>query len=71
MRITVEIDANVVKRIQRLTSQKKKSPALSQALTNYLREDEKKKLLAKVLAGQTNYSMTNEELEGLDLYETR
>jgi len=71
MRITVEIDAKQVKKIQKLTGQKKKSPALNQALADYLREQEKKALLAKVLAGRTDYSLTNDQLEESDLYETR
>ena len=71
MRITVDIDANCVKRIQQLTGQKKKSPALAEALADYVREQEKKTLLAKVLAGKTDYRMSNEELEALDRYETR
>jgi Arc/MetJ family transcription regulator len=70
MRITVDIDDNQVKIIQKITGQKKKSPALSQALGAFLREQEKKALLARVLSGQTDFSLTNEQLEAQDVYET-
>ena len=37
MRITFDIDANDLKKIQRITGQKKKSPAISRALADFLR----------------------------------
>jgi len=71
MRITVEIDDSEMRRIQQYTGQKKKSPAVSQALTDYLEAQERRRFVAKVLAGKTDYSATNEELEAQDRYETR
>ncbi len=69
MRITIDLDASDLKRIQKLTGQKKKSPAVSQALGDYLRMQEKQRFIEKVLAGQTNYSLTNDELEARDICE--
>jgi len=71
MRITFEIDANDLKQIQTITGQKKKSPAISQALADYLRMRQRHALIERALAGQTDYPMTNEELETRDVYETR
>jgi hypothetical protein len=71
MRITFEIDASDLKQIQRITGQKKKSPAISRALADYLRMRERRALIERALAGQTDYSLTNEELEAHDVYETR
>lgn len=71
MRITVDIDATELKRIQKITGEKKKSPAVAKALSAYLREQQKRELIERALAGRTDYSMTNEELEALDVYEAR
>jgi hypothetical protein len=71
MRITVAIDAGKLRRIQSLTGQKKKSPAVSEALSAYLRQMERRSLIDKALSGGTDYPMTNEELEARDVYEAR
>ncbi len=71
MRLTIEIDANELKRIQALTGQRKKSPAISRALTDYLREHEKQRLIERALTGQTDFSATNDELEARDVYDAR
>jgi len=68
MRITIEIDASELKKIQQLTGQKKKSPAVSRALADYLRIQQKQRLIERALTGATDFSLTNEELEARDLY---
>ena len=69
MRITIEIDASDLKQIQKTTGQKKKSPAINQALDEYLRMHEKQRFIERVLAGETDFSLTNQELEARDVYE--
>ena len=69
MRITIDIDASELKKIQNITGQKKKSPAISQALAEYLRMQDKRRFIEKALAGETDFSLTNEELEARDVYE--
>ena len=69
MRITIEIDASDLKEIQKTTGQKKKSPAISQALAEYLRMQEKRRFIERALAGETDFSLSNEELESRDVYE--
>ena len=71
MRIKFEIDANDLKQIQKITGEKKKSPAISTALADYLRMMERRAFIEKALAGQTDYPLTNAELEARDVYETR
>jgi Arc/MetJ family transcription regulator len=71
MRITFEIDANDLKHIQKITGQKKKSPAVSRALADFLRMRQRRAFIEKALAGQTDYALTNEELEARDVYEAR
>jgi Arc/MetJ family transcription regulator len=70
MRITIDIDADHLKQIQRITGQKKKSPAIGQALSEFIRQQQKRQFIERALSGQTDYASTNEELEALDVYET-
>jgi Arc/MetJ family transcription regulator len=70
MRITIEIDDKVLQRIQKATGKRKRSPAVREALQTYLREREKRELLRKVLRGESDFSMTNEEMERLAAYDS-
>ena len=71
MRITFEIDANDLKKIQKITGQKKKSPAISRALADFLKLRQRQAFIERALAGKTDYALTNEELEARDIYEAR
>ena len=71
MRITIEIDANDLSRIQKITGEKKKSPAVARALTEYLNWRQRLQFAQRVLAGKTDYSSSNKQLETRDVYETR
>jgi hypothetical protein len=71
MRITVEIEASELRRIQKVTGQKKKSPAISRALSEFLKLQERQKFIERALSGQTDFALTNEELEARDVYEAR
>jgi len=70
MRLTIDIDAKVLRGIQKATGKRKCSPAVREALERYLREREKRELLRKVLRGETDFGMTNEELEKLATYDS-
>lgn len=69
MRITIDVDASELKQIQKLTGQKKKSPAVSQALTEFLKLQQRQIFIERALAGGTDFSLTNDELEARDVYE--
>jgi hypothetical protein len=71
MRITIDVDATELKQIQKITGEKKKSPAIVQALNRFLRQEQRQKFLERALSGQTDFSLTNDQLEALDIYETR
>ncbi len=71
MRITVEIDASELKQIQKATGEKKKSPAVSRALSEFLKSQERQKFIERALSGKTDFSLTNDELEARDVYEAR
>jgi Arc/MetJ family transcription regulator len=69
MRITVEIDEKALRRIQKLTGQKKKSPAVTQAIQSFIRQQERRALVERALSGQTDFSLTNDDLEARDVDE--
>jgi Arc/MetJ family transcription regulator len=69
MRITVELDGIELAKIQEATGISKKSPAVRRAVVEYLREREKQRFLNKVREGQTDYGLTNEELEAQARYD--
>jgi Arc/MetJ family transcription regulator len=69
MRITVDIDDTTLSSVRKATGLTKKSPAIRQALKDYLRERKKRVLLQKIVNGETDYAATNEELEARSLYD--
>ena len=71
MRITIELDAENMKIIQKITGQKKKSPAVSHALSEFIQQHQRRQFIERVLSGQTDFSLTNQELEARDVYEAR
>jgi len=71
MRMTIDIDEKQLALIQQATGIRKKSPAVREALGCYVQDLAKKRLLRKVLTGQTDYSLTNEELEEIGTYDAR
>ena len=71
MRITVEIAASELQKIQKATGQHKKSPAIMQALSEFLKMQARQKLIDRALNGGTDFSLTNDDLEQRDVYEAR
>jgi Arc/MetJ family transcription regulator len=71
MRLTIEVDDSDLRAIQRITGENKKSPAVSRALEEFLRQQKKQKLIDLALSGKTDYPLTNDELEERDVYEAR
>jgi menaquinone-dependent protoporphyrinogen IX oxidase len=65
MRITVEIEESKIEAIQKWTNERKKSPAVAQALDEFLEHRQRQQLLTKVMAGETDYRASNDELESL------
>jgi len=63
MRITVDLDENDLTEVSRLTGIKKKSPAVALAVQEFIRQKERELFLKKVLAGETDYALSNDELE--------
>ena len=69
MRITIEIDEQQLAAIQQITGLTKKSPAVRRVIEDHLAGQARKRFLERVLEGKTDYSLTNDELEGLGVYD--
>ena len=65
MRVTLEIEESKLGAIQRLTRQDKKSPALAMALDEYLDFKRRQEFVTRVMAGETDYQASNDEIESL------
>ncbi|NUN97243.1 MAG: hypothetical protein HUU16_13840 [Candidatus Omnitrophica bacterium] len=65
MRITVDLDENTLSKLQEVTGIKKKSPAVTHAVEQYLRSVRVEEVIRKAVNGETDYSTTNEELEAM------
>jgi hypothetical protein len=63
MRITLDIDESQLEEIQQATGQQKKSPAIRQALDEFVTDRKRKQFLLKVMEGGVDYGLTNDELE--------
>ncbi|MCX7046412.1 MAG: DUF2191 domain-containing protein [Candidatus Sumerlaeota bacterium] len=69
MRISVEIDEKTLAAIQRATGKGKKSLAIAAAVESFLREIKKRNIIKRALSGQSDYAMTNEELEARSFHD--
>jgi len=65
MRVTVVIEDYKIVAIQKLTKERKMSPAIAQALDEFIEHRQRQEFLAKVMAGETDYLNSNDELESL------
>lgn len=67
MRITIEIDDEVLENAMKLTGETKKGPAITKAATEYVRRQMVRKFASMVMEGEfADYPMTNDELEAVD-----
>jgi Arc/MetJ family transcription regulator len=67
MRLTIDIDEEILENAMKLTGEKKKGPAITKAATEYIRREMVKKFANMVMEGQfEDYPMTNDELEASD-----
>jgi Arc/MetJ family transcription regulator len=69
MRITVDIDEKDLASVLRATGIRKRSPAVRRALSDYLKDVEKKRFLQHVMEGKSDYALSNKELEARDTHD--
>lgn len=65
MRITVDIDDKKVRSLMKEFGIRRKSPAVSRAVDECLRQRTINRVIAMVESGEVNYSTTNEEIEAM------
>lgn len=66
MRVTVDIDEGILKRLTSITGEKKKSPAIARAVTEFVKRAKAKEFGRKLMEGHFDYPSTTEEIEALD-----
>ena len=69
MRITVDIDETDLASVLKSTGLRKRSPAVRQAVADYVIDLERKRFLRRVMEGKSDYSLSNEELESRDTHD--
>jgi Arc/MetJ family transcription regulator len=66
MRITIDLDASVLEELLRLMGEKKKSPAVSKAVVDWVRRRKAREFGRLLREGRFDYPLTNEDLEKQD-----
>jgi Arc/MetJ family transcription regulator len=67
MRITVDLDEETLKQAMRLTGEKKKGPAVTKAVTEFINRQMAREFGRMVMEGEfADYPMSNEEIEAND-----
>ena len=67
MRITIEVDEELMKNAMKLTGETKKGPAITKAANEYVRREMVRKFANMVMEGEfEDYPLTNDELESVD-----
>ena len=67
MRITVDVDEAVLNELVRLMGEKKRSPAVSKAVVEYVKRRKAKEFGRLLREGVFDYPRTNEEIEKQDV----
>ncbi|MCW1923465.1 type II toxin-antitoxin system VapB family antitoxin [Luteolibacter arcticus] len=67
MRLTIDIDEKVLDEVMKYTGETKKGPAVLKAATDFLRRGRINEFTRRVMAGEFDFPMTNEELESAPL----
>lgn len=67
MRLTIDIDENILENAMRLTGETKKGPAVVKAAQEFIRRQMAREFGRKVMEGEFgDYPMTNDEIEACD-----
>lgn len=66
MRITIDIDEAILTEVQKITGEKKRSPAVARIVEEFVKRAQAKAFGRSLRAGEFDYPSTNDEIEGLD-----
>ena len=67
MRITVDLDDSLLEELLRIMGEKKKAPAVSKAVLEYVKRRKARELGRLLREGSFDYPLTNEEVEKQDV----
>lgn len=65
MRITVDIPEEILGDLTKITGETKMSPAVSKAVTEFVKRQKAKEFAKAMREGEFDYPMTNDEIEKL------
>ncbi len=65
MRITVDISEDILEELTKMTGENKMSPAVSKAVTEFVKRAKAKEFARALREGEFDYPMTNDEVEKL------
>ena len=63
MRVTVDIEESTLNELERLTGEKKTSPAVAKVVEDWVRRQKAKEFGARIMEGFFDYPYTNDEIE--------
>lgn len=66
MRITVDIEEEILDQLLEITGKAKKSPAVAEAVCEFVKRAQARELGRLLREGAVDYPVTNEEIEKLD-----
>lgn len=67
MRVTIDIDEAILTELLKLTGEKKRSPAVSKALVEFIKRRKARQLGRLLREGAFDYLLTNEDIERQDV----
>jgi len=66
MRITIDIDDSILAEVEKITGEKKRSPAVARIVEEFVKRAKAREFGRQLREGAFDYPVTNEEIEGLD-----
>jgi hypothetical protein len=67
MRITIDISERDLEALMEVTGERKKGPAVIKAALEFARREKVREFTKRVMAGEFDYPLSNDELEAEDL----
>ena len=67
MRLTIDVAEEELNELMDLTGEKKKGPAVLKAALEFVRREKVREFTRRVMAGEFDYPVTNDELEAAEI----
>ena len=69
MRITIDVSERDLEALMEVTGERKKGPAVIKAALEFVRREKVREFTKRVMAGEFDYPLSNDELEAAELEE--